>query len=173
MGSRGSSRSRSSDSTTSMIWWQLTEQYLAVHFRLSNPMAPFWSKGNFAHHFISARFQKCFYIPNFGTVADVKSLGPSATVLKLERQIFRSIANGPKVWDVGTKMAILANHKITRWPFLSQCTKLRDHPQRLWKFNVPTSGQLPTAPKICRPNFGTVTDGPEVWDVKTFLKPCW
>ena len=38
----------------------------AVHLRLSIPMAPFWSKGNFAHHFISSGFQKSFYIVGDG-----------------------------------------------------------------------------------------------------------
>ena len=43
---------------------------------------------------------KNVYIPNFGTIAD-----------------------GPKVCNVGTKITFLDIHKMEKWPFVSQCTK--------------------------------------------------
>ena len=74
----------------------------------------------FAHHFISARFQNVF---------TSQTLGPSATVPKLEHKIIGTIEDGPKVWVLGTKMAILVIHKKAKWPFLSQCTNVGDGPE--------------------------------------------
>ena len=65
-------------------------------------------------------------------------------------------------------MTILPFCEWSKWPFLSKHPKLWDHCQRFRKFIVPTSGPLPMVPKIWRPNFETVNDGPEVWDVKIY-----
>ena len=98
----------------------------AVHFRLSIPMAPFWSKGNFAHHFISARFHKCFYIPNFGAVVD----SPEVRTSNLRDRWWRSWS-----WTVPEFG-------------MSQCTKLWDCRWRSRRFDVLTSGPSPTVPKF-------------------------
>ena len=79
-------------------------------------------------------------------------------------------ADGP---EVGTKMASLAIHKMAKLQFFPQYTKLWDRRHRFQRFNVPTSEPSPTVPKIWRPNCGNVSKDLEVWDVKTFLKPCW
>ena len=120
----------------------------AVLFRLSIPMAPFWSKGNFPHHFISARFQKCFYIPNLGTVG-VKSSEPLPTVPKFgtleQKWPFCHFVNGqkghfcPNVPNFGT-----VGDSPEYLTF-----QLRDRPWRSWRFDVLTSGPSPMVP-----NFG-------------------
>ena len=82
------------------------------------PFQTFHSNGTFAHHYISARFQKCFfYLPNFVTVTD----GPEVRTSNLQNccQI-RTVADGPKVWYIGSKMTILPFCEWPKWPFLSK-----------------------------------------------------
>ena len=124
------------DISTELNLWR--NSHKAVHFRRSIPIAPFLSKSNFAHHFISARFKH---------ILTSQTSGPLPTVPKLGRQIFGTVSDGWRHYDIGTKnghFAILWLAEMAIFVPTSQ-----------------TSGPSAMVLMIRRSNFRTVADDPE------------
>ena len=120
------------------------------NFWLSIPMPPFWSKSNFAHHFISARFQKKI---------TSQTSGSSGAVPNLERQIFRTDSNSPKV---GTSN--LWNHR--------RRSHSLGHLDKNGHFGHSKNGKMAIFVPMYQ-TLGLAMMVPKFGMGKTFLKHCW